>query len=123
LALGDPIYSAHPVRMMGWTLTGFEKLLRRIGFDAYLGGTLLFILLEGVWVGAPWALFTRLNGAIATACHIFLIYSLVALRDLLRHGWDVERAARRGDTAKACLAVAKLVGRDTSTLDAAGCRR
>jgi adenosylcobinamide-phosphate synthase len=123
LALGDPAYAAHPVRMMGWTLTGFEKLLRRIGLDGYLGGILLFLLLGVLWVGGSWALFARLNGPAEAACHIFLIYSLLALRDLLRHGWDVERAAQRGDTTQARLAVAKLVGRDTSQLDAAGCRR
>jgi adenosylcobinamide-phosphate synthase len=123
LALGDPTYAAHPVRLMGSTLTGFERLLRRIGLDGYLGGILLFLLLAALWVGGTWALFARLHGMAAAAIHIFLIYSLLALRDLLRHGWAVERAAQRGDTAKTRLAIAKLVGRDTSKLDAAGCRR
>jgi adenosylcobinamide-phosphate synthase len=123
LALGDPNYPAHPVRLMGWTVTGFERLLRRIGLDGYSGGVLLFLLLGAVWAGGTWLLFSRLHGWVAAAGHIFLTYSLLALRDLLRHGWDVEKAARRGDTAAARVAIGKLVGRDTSRLDTVACRR
>ena len=54
---------------------------------------------------------------------MFLIYSLLALRDLLHHGWEVEHAAARNDLQGTRTAISKLVGRDTSKLDAAACRR
>jgi adenosylcobinamide-phosphate synthase len=60
---------------------------------------------------------------LASIFSVFLIYSLLALRDLLRHGADVERAATRGDLDAARFAVAKLVGRDTSRMDGAACTR
>jgi adenosylcobinamide-phosphate synthase len=123
LLLGDPQYAFHPVRLMGWTLSGVESVLRRIGWNGFGGGILLFIALGFVWVGGVWALIGSLPRMAADAVHVFLIYSLLALRDLLRHGWAVEQAARRGDLESAQGAIAKLVGRDTSKMDLAACRR
>lgn len=123
LIFGDPVYAGHPVRLIGWTLTRFENALRRIGMGGYAGGIALFLLLTSVWIGGTVLLFLFLNKTAATILHVFLVYSLLALRDLLVHGSDVDRAAQRGDTEGARIAIAKLVGRDTSKMDAAGCRR
>ncbi|HEX2460928.1 MAG TPA: hypothetical protein VHJ58_12345, partial [Vicinamibacterales bacterium] len=42
-AIGDPSYRAHPVRLIGGTLTLTERALRRAGMDGYAGGILLFL--------------------------------------------------------------------------------
>ncbi len=126
LLLGDPVYGAHPVRLMGGTLGWFENRLRRAGFDGYAGGIALFVLLAVVWCGGMAALLlaaARVHAWLAAALHIFLVYSLLAMHDLLRHAWNVERAARRGDVTEARTAVAQLVGRDTDRMDLAACRR
>ncbi|MGA7238112.1 MAG: adenosylcobinamide-phosphate synthase CbiB [Bryobacteraceae bacterium] len=123
LLIGDPYYPAHPVRLMGWTLSRIETFLRKLRLDGYGGGVLLFIALSVTWVGGVSLLVVSLPALAADALHIFLVYSLLALRDLLRHGWDVETAARRGDLSMARAAIAKLVGRDTSKMDLAACRR
>jgi adenosylcobinamide-phosphate synthase len=126
LLFGDPVYPAHPARLMGWTLTQFEKLLRSLKLDGYAGGVLLFLLLATVWCGGTAALLyalARWNRWIALAAQVFLIYSLVALRDLLQHGWAVERAVRQGDLPEALHRIAQLVGRDTTRMDFAACRR
>ena len=123
LAIGDPVYPFHPVRLIGWTLNQFESALRRIKLDGYFGGILLFLLLTATWVGGTIALFQILNQYAAFALHLFLVYSLLALRDLLHHGYAVERSAARNDTEGARKAIAMLVGRDTSQMDAAACRR
>jgi adenosylcobinamide-phosphate synthase len=123
LLIGDPYYPAHPVRLIGWTLTRTENALRRFGFDGYGGGIALYLLLSTGWVGGiSWAV-AAMPPAVAAAFSVFLIYSLLALRDLLRHGWDVERAVARGDLDGARRAVARLVGRDTAPMDGAACRR
>ena len=44
---------------------------------------------------------------------VFVLYSLLALGDLLHHGWRIERALRQGDLERARSAVSQLVGRDT----------
>ena len=123
LAFGDPVYSAHPVRLIGWTMTKFESALRRVGLDGYGGGIALFLLLSLVWVGGLAATIHLVNRRFATILHVFLVYSLLALRDLLKHGYAVERAAARGDLPGARTAIAMLVGRDTSKMDTAACRR
>ncbi len=123
LVFGDPYYPAHPVRLIGRTLSWFEDKLRKLGLDGYGGGILLFVLLSTVWVGGTVFLLRLLPEAVTMAIELFLIYSLLALRDLLRHAGDVERAASRGDLPAARSAIAKLVGRDTSRMDLAACRR
>jgi adenosylcobinamide-phosphate synthase len=126
LALGDPVYRAHPVRLMGTTLSAFEQGLRRIGADGYGGGIALFVLLAGVWVGGISGIIYAaaiVAPSLAWACHVYFLYSLLALGDLLRHVWRVERAANREDVDEARRAIACLVGRDTDRMDTAACRR
>ena len=121
--LGDPVYRWHPVRLMGHTLTGIERMLRGIGLDGYAGGCMLFLVLSAFWVGVSAAPALWLNGlhpALNGVYQVFLIYSMVALRDLCRHGMAIDRA---GDLEGARRAVSMLVGRDTSAMDAAACRR
>jgi adenosylcobinamide-phosphate synthase len=123
LLVGDPEYAAHPVRLIGWTLARIERTLRSIGWNGYGGGILLFVGLTVLWVGGISGLLLVLPVTAANLASLFLLYSLLAMRDLLRHGWNVERAARAGDLTGAHMAIAKLVGRDTAKMDLAACRR
>ena len=121
--LGDPVYRWHPVRLMGHTLTGLERVLRRIGLDGYAGGCILFLVLTVFWVSVSAALALGLHAlhpALNGIYQVFVIYSMVALRDLCRHGLAIDRA---GDLVGARRAVSMLVGRDTSVMDAPACRR
>jgi len=121
--LGDPVYRWHPVRLMGHTLTGVERVLRRIGLDGYAGGCMLFLVLSAFWVGVRAALalwFYNLHRALNGIYQVFTSYSMVALRDLCRHGMAIDRAV---DLDGARRAVSMLVGRDTSDMAAAACRR
>ena len=47
LAVGDPVYPWHPVRLVGGTLTWIEDRLRAAGLDGYGGGILLFVAARG----------------------------------------------------------------------------
>lgn len=124
--IGDPIYSLHPIRLIGSTLSTFETLLRNVRLDGYGGGCLLLGLLTLTWVIAPCVLILAMDAhvpGIAWLVHVFVVYSLIALRDLLWHGWAVESALQRDDLSGARRAVSQLVGRDTDPMDAAACRR
>jgi adenosylcobinamide-phosphate synthase len=126
LALGDPAYRAHPVRLMGASLQAMEARLRAIGASGYGGGILLFVALALQWVGGLSVLVlgvSRLGPAVGWAVHFFVLYSFLALGDLLHHGWQVERALRRNDLMAARLGVSHVVGRDTDVMDEAACRR
>ena len=126
LAIGDPVYRWHPVRLIGQGLLWIENLLRSIGADGYGGGIALFAALSlvalGVVTGAM-LLSLTLSVWIAWILHVFLLYSLIALGDLLHHVWRVERALAQGDLPAARSAVGQLVDRDTDRMDAAACRR
>jgi adenosylcobinamide-phosphate synthase len=124
--IGDPVYAAHPVRLMGHTLTWLEKRLRGARADGYAGGIALFLLLAGVWIGGVCGLalaIDRVSHIAAIVWHVFFVYSFIALHDLFRHVWRVESAARHGDLEGARTAISRLVGRDTGRLDLAACRR
>lgn len=124
--LGDPTYRLHPVRLIGDLLRLFEWLLRGIGLNGYVGGVLLFVALAGSACGATLGLMEWLRGfgpGYAWALHVFLLYSLLALGDLVHHVWRIERALKKDDLAGARAAVSMLVGRDTDRMDAAACRR
>lgn len=126
LVFGDPEYRWHPVRLIGGTLAWLEARLRAGGLDGRVGGILLFGLLVSTWGGVlaaigwgalllgPWPAWT---------IHTLIVYSLLALGDLVRHVRRVDRAAGRGDVAATRVAIAHLVGRDTDRMDEAACRR
>ncbi len=125
-ALGDPVYRGHPVRLMGASLAAFERWLRAAGADGRAGGCVLFALLGASWVGGlSLALLgaTRLHPAAGAVTHLFVLYSLLALGDLLAHGGAVDRAVAADDLPAARRATARLVGRDVDRMDAAACRR
>jgi adenosylcobinamide-phosphate synthase len=126
LALGDPTYGWHPVRLVGATIARTEAGLRRLGLDGYAGGVLLAAAVAVLWIAIVCGLVLAAAGGpepIGWLVHAVIVYSLLALGDLLRHVWRVERALGDGDLEAARAAVGALVVRDADRLDAAACRR
>jgi adenosylcobinamide-phosphate synthase len=126
LAFGDPVYPWHPVRLIGRLLTFLERRLRAIGLDGYAGGILLFVLLASIVLAIVATIFAAANAVslrVATIVHVLIVYSLLALGDLLHHVRLIESAVRSGDITAARAAVSLLVGRDTDRMDGAACRR
>jgi adenosylcobinamide-phosphate synthase len=94
--------------------------------NGYGGGIALFFVLALIWVVVPVAAVVVVGHAlpkIAIGLQMFLAYSMIALHDLLRHAWRVARAANSNDLEGARLAISQLVGRDTTRMDLAACRR
>jgi adenosylcobinamide-phosphate synthase len=126
LLLGDPVYRFHPIRLIGASLTIIENGLRRVGANGYGGGIALFVILASIWIFivAFFQLgFTALGPWPAWLFHVFIVYSLLALGDLVRAVWRVERALEHQDLAAARFAIGRLVGRDTDRMDEGACRR
>jgi adenosylcobinamide-phosphate synthase len=126
LALGDPVYRWHPVRLMGGTIARVEAALRWAGLSGYLGGILLAVAASAGWM-IVMSVAVLAAGAVAPlaafALHALVLYSLLALGDLIRHVRRVDAAASAANLDRARAALGNLVGRDTAALDAAGCRR
>jgi adenosylcobinamide-phosphate synthase len=126
LAIGDPVYRGHPVRLVGHALSWMEERLRRAGAGGYGGGMLLLFGLSIVSLGVTGTIVVaaaRLSPIAAWVVHVLLLYSLLALGDLLHHVWRIEKAVREHDLPRARTGVAALVGRDTDRMDEGGCRR
>ncbi|MCS7044203.1 MAG: adenosylcobinamide-phosphate synthase CbiB [Bryobacterales bacterium] len=124
--LGDPVYRWHPVRLIGRSITRWEGILRAAGLDGRTGGVVLCFMAAGQWLAAMLLLLwlsAAVHKALALAVHLYLVYSMMALGDLLEHVGEVGRNAERGDLDGARQAVARLVGRDVDRMDLAACRR
>ena len=120
---GDPVYAWHPIRLMGATLSFFERMLRRLRLDGYAGGCILFLVLAAFWLGLVCVLAAALHGLqteIGWLFQAFALFSMVALKDLCKHGAAIDRAADLDAMRKA---TSMLVSRDTQAMDAAACRR
>ena len=111
---------------MGASVELIERCLRTLKLDGYFGGIALGLAVTFLWCGATSIVVLgaeRVDPWLAMALHAFLVYSFLALRNLLDHAWAVEKAARAGDLAAARQATAMFVARDTADLDLAACRR
>lgn len=120
---GDPVFALHPIRLMGAMLSIFERMLRRMGLDGYAGGCILMMLLSAFWLGIVCGLAMILNHAqydVGWIFQAYIIFSMIALKDLCGHGMAIDRAV---DPDSARSAVSMLVGRDTDRMDTAACRR
>ena len=120
LCFGEPLARWHPVRGIGWLITRLERGLFRMR-RRRLGGLLLLLLTVGVTCAAVFALLGLAGLAgrwVRWGTSVALIAMALATRDLVGHGAAVERPLAAGDLEAARAALARIVSRDTATLDA-----
>ncbi len=126
LALGDPRWLPHPVRLIGNTAVFLERQWRRLVGNEHLAGLATTL---SVLAATALATIGLLRGAALlhpyaeTACSVFLIYTGVAVTDLARHARAVYEALAMKDLGLARRRVGMIVGRDPSVLDEAGVAR
>jgi adenosylcobinamide-phosphate synthase len=126
LLIGDPRWLPHPVRLIGRFAVAMESPVRRLARWPGLAGLIVAALVVGTSAAATWA-----TVAICAALHplagwsaaILMIYSTVALRDLVRHACAVHDALSIPDLESARVVVGRIVGRDTEHMDEAGVTR
>ncbi|MBN1103984.1 MAG: cobalamin biosynthesis protein CobD [Deltaproteobacteria bacterium] len=126
LMVGDPPYGCHPVRLMGLGIARAESCLRKCGFAGKVGGVLLVLITVAatilLYLGIA-HLLSQLHSLLLFLFHLYLVYSCLALGDLLNHVQPVVRALESGDMDHARDAVSRVVGRDVNVLDAHGLAR
>ena len=119
LALGDPRWMPHPVRLIGRLIAALEGPARRAIPDARLAGSvtaLAVILAAALATGAMIGIAGWIHPLLEDAVSILLLYTTLAARDLADHSIGVYRALERFDLAEARRLVSWLVGRDTGRL-------
>jgi adenosylcobinamide-phosphate synthase len=114
LAIGDPRWLPHPVRGFGWLVGKLERVWRASGLPLRIAGaafTVTAVAIAGAIVG------TSLHWLPRPYVAVYWIFALLALRDLDFEATLVVRALRSGDLPEARRLLARIVGRDTATLD------
>ena len=125
--LGDPPSWPHPVRLIGRLIDRGEAWARILGQArlAAAGAGLALGVTAAVMACA--ALVLHLSARAGALVHalavLYLVYSLICLRDLYNQTWRVEKALRGGRLPEARAGLALVVGRDTAGLSEAEVRR
>ena len=124
LAVGDPPGLPHPVRLVGWAADRLEARCRGVASSPWglrLAGLAAVALLALASGGAAMGL--CLIPVVGPALALYLGFAGLALGQLLREGRVVSRRLESGDLDGARRALAMLVSRDTTDLDADQVRR
>ena len=123
LLLGDPRWFPHPVRGIGRLAVWFEAAGRAVFINLYLAGTMAVLAVLGT-TGLATGFFLELAAGIGPladfAAGVLVIYTSVAMRDLVTHSRRVYLALAADDLELARQRVGMLVGRDPRSLDREG---
>lgn len=121
--IGDPYRMPHPIRLIGKLISLLERIIRKNLHNMRLGGFILVVTVLFVSSIIPLTILLlcyRIHLVFGLIAESFLIFYLLAARNLRDESMKVCRAAEAGDTEAARRAVSMIVGRDTSVLDRAG---
>lgn len=117
--LGDPRWYPHPVRVIGRFCMFCENLYRRVLTKAFWAGTATVFTVLAVSCSVVFTALLALK-TIAPVLEIIgaivVLYTSIAMKDLLKHSNNVYLAlGTHIDNAR--LEIAKIVGRDTTSLN------
>lgn len=121
LALGDPKGLPHPVRGIGKILDTIEALIRARNWPLRPAGLVAVLVVAGGAAAVAW-LSIRVP-VLGPLCFLYLAWAGLGLGCLLREAQAVARLIDTGELDAARKALALLVTRDTSQLDAPSLRR
>lgn len=123
LLIGDPRWLYHPVRIIGNSISFFEKLMRRIfpktpaGEKAGGFFTVLLILIECTLIPSVILILLWKAGPVAFFIgESFMCYQMLAVRSLKDESMKVYDKLAEKDLKGARYAVSMIVGRDTENL-------
>lgn len=126
LLIGDPRWFPHPVRLIGKLALALETLFRKLLPHQKTAGvfTVLFVLIiTGITVETFLYIAEEIHPHAATAVSIFILYTTIAARDLVKHSHAVYQSLKISDIQEARKRVGLIVGRDTDGLDKEGISR
>lgn len=120
IIIGDPVYSMHPVRLIGRWAEILEKYFIKKNMVGILPGILFWfftaIPVLSVYLAVSVA-FEYLNWHIAALLwQIFAVYSCFAFRDMMDHTRPILKSLKQDDLASARNYLRFIVGRDVDNL-------
>lgn len=120
LSIGDPQGFPHPVRLIGKFARFMEKVTRKLIPSEKIAGSVTALSVYSISFIFSWMIvefFRYLHPFLGELASAFVIYTSIALKDLLDHSKDVYSALNDNDLKKARIMVGKIVGRDTANLE------
>jgi adenosylcobinamide-phosphate synthase len=123
LAIGDPEWLPHPVRLMGRAINGGERLARALvktSLGEFIAGALLTVVIVGATgAGAAWllSLMEKCSHAAISIVLVYLASTTMATRSLIDEAYAVGLFLKVGELERARAQVSRIVGRDTDKLD------
>ena len=136
LAIGDPRWLPHPVRIIGRAITRAENLLRKwegrsLGIMERGKGILLVIIIVGAafcaaWLAVHFLLSMDTSWFLLLASYLLLVYltaTAIAAREFIYSASLVIESVRDKDIGSAKKSLSMIVGRDTENLSEKGTLR
>lgn len=124
ITFGDPRWLPHPVRLIGFFCYRLESIVRSLISSEYIAGFVTVLLVISLSLGLTTAIIAvslSYSFLFATIVSVYLLYTTIAMRDLIVHSRVVYNALQDSESlVPARLAVAQIVGRDTESLDRKG---
>ena len=117
VVLGDPRYFCHPIRIMGGAANKVEQWFNRGSYLKLKGFLAVFILCFLTFL-----FLFKIQGFLSEfeygfLFEILLLYTTIALHDLIKHGYKVYRELKKNNLQKARENLSLLVGRKTNKLE------
>lgn len=112
LAIGDPEYKFHPIRLIGNLIYKTEKLFRKITQNQKLNGGFFWFFIVGITFACGYLL-----SLIHPLFSIFITYSCLSIKDLKVKTFSVKKALEKNDLPLARKELSMIVGRETDKLN------
>lgn len=124
--LGDPVFSYHPVRLMGKLASVLERGFRNLNLNGIVGGAGFAMgciaVSVGAYIGGRLGV-TLIHPLLGYAFDALTLWLMYAHRDLVRHAHRVYGPLSGSQLDTARQKVSMIVGRDTSAMDESGIAR
>ncbi|MGN0625881.1 MAG: adenosylcobinamide-phosphate synthase CbiB [Oscillospiraceae bacterium] len=124
LILGDPHWLLHPVQVMGWCISGAEKLLRRVfpktPRGELCGGAVLAVGMVLLGFFVPFGILYAaglIHPALRFGLEVLFCYQIPATKSLRTESMRVYEPLKNADLPLARHYLSWIVGRDTQNLD------
>ncbi len=120
---GDPNYALHPTRLIGKLILFLESLFEKAGMFTVFGGAAfavaIILSISFLYMFADHVL-SVLNIYAELIFNLFMLYSAIALKDMVKHADKVYSALNNNDLEQAKVKVSMIVGRRVENLDKTG---
>lgn len=116
LLIGDPVYTLHPVRLIGRLAIILETPTRKIFKNPEVAGlftTIITLIIPMFLVYTICNTLSKLFYPAGYLACVFFIYSTIACKDMIKHSKIIHEYLKNNNLIMARAATASIVGRDT----------